>query len=91
VGLRRRPGALVCGVVAAGGAAGASACGTGLLGVVTGAGVGAGLGLFGTDTTAGVLGSRRDFSIPSASVALSSGCSLRRSNMLTLLISGAPA
>jgi len=78
--------------VGAGGAAGVSACATGLLVVVGGAG--AGLGLFDLVTAwegGSSLGSRRDFSIPSCSVALRSGCSLRRSNMDTLLISGAPA
>jgi len=88
-GLRRRPGALVCGVVGAGGSAGVSACGTGLLVVVVGTVLGF-LGLAVVEGVGATLALRRDSSIPAARDALRSGCSLRSSNMDTLLISGAP-
>jgi len=85
-----------CGVVGAGGSAGVSACGTGLLVVVT---TGRrSWGLFGLAAVAwdgaweggADLDLRDSSSIPAVSVSLSSGCSLRRSNMDTLLTSGAP-
>lgn len=84
VGLRRRPGAFLCGVgsVDAGGSTGVSACATGLLVVVGATGLGA-LGLGGL-----TLPERFSCLIPASSSALSAGFELRRSNMDIDFISG---